>query len=147
MRCLKDYRDDVALMIMAPPEGCVPPPDLSEHVFAIGFPTDAELAEVIRDTDAGISVSRWEGFNMPLAELQQAEKPVFAFNLAAHPEVVVAPDQLCADADEMAYKLYQSFRAEGAPTWARPAQIGPWRRQFGWERFMNDFNRIVEEAA
>jgi 5-methyltetrahydropteroyltriglutamate--homocysteine methyltransferase len=38
--------------------------------------------------DLGVSVSLWEGFNLPLAEMQWGGRGVLVFDCGAHPEVV-----------------------------------------------------------
>ena len=52
---------------------------------------------------------------MPIAELQYAGKPAFVFDRAAHPEVVIAPQQLCRDEQEMADKLDNLLAGRSAP--------------------------------
>lgn len=49
--------------------------------------SDAELSELVQGSDALVSFSRWEGFNLPLAEWSHAGKPAYALALCAHPEV------------------------------------------------------------
>jgi glycosyltransferase involved in cell wall biosynthesis len=39
--------------------------------------------------DLYCSASKWEGFNIPLVAAQANRKPVIAFNVGAHPEVVI----------------------------------------------------------
>lgn len=147
LRSLLHYEPDAVLLVMADPLTFKPAPGLENHVACIGLPSDADLLEVTRGIDAGISVSLWEGFNLPIAELQYLEKPAFAFRLAAHPEVVVSPDQLCDGVEDMAIKLWETLRAGGRPAWAEPAVLGPWRAKFSWQRFVQDFSRVVERAA
>jgi glycosyltransferase involved in cell wall biosynthesis len=147
MRTLVEIDPDVALLVMADEKTFGGPGDLYKNVFCIGLPTDAEMAEITARVDAGISVSTWEGFNLPVVEMQQQEKEVFAFNLAAHPEVVVSPDQLCANTEEMALKLYQALRDGGPPAWVRSGAVGPWREKFSWRRFGDEFGRVVERVA
>jgi glycosyltransferase involved in cell wall biosynthesis len=147
LRSLIDYEPDVSLLVMADPNHFGAPSDLAKQVACIGLPSDADLLEVTRHIDAGISVSLWEGFNLPVAELQHEEKQVFAFKLAAHPEVVVSPEQLCADVEEMAAKLFRALEAGGRPAWTEAGALGPWREKFTWRRFMDDFSRVVERAA
>lgn len=48
---------------------------------------DAQLAELVLGADALVSFSRWEGFNLPLAEWSHVGKPAYALALCAHPEV------------------------------------------------------------
>jgi glycosyltransferase involved in cell wall biosynthesis len=116
------------------------------NITCLGAPSDADLLGVLRDVEVGISVSLWEGFNLPLAELQYLGRPVFAFNLAAHPEVVVAPGQLCHAPEDMAGKVCDALPEQG-PAWAAPATLGPWREQFSWQRFAGDFQRLLKGVA
>lgn len=54
-------------------------------------------------SDARISTSIWEGFILPIAEMQQSSVPVLAYNVAAHPEVIIDP-WLCVDTQEIITK-------------------------------------------
>jgi glycosyltransferase involved in cell wall biosynthesis len=105
------------------------------------------MEELTRRIDAGISVSLWEGFNLPVAELQYQGKEVFCFDLAAHPEVVVSADQLCASSEEMAVKLYHALQDGEPPSWVRSGALETWRKQFSWKRFQNEFSQVLERAA
>ncbi len=145
IRELRDLEPQSALLVLAHPTSFTPP-DLKDYVFPIGTPTDAELAEIMNRVEAGISVSLWEGFNLPLAEMQYQGKQVLAFSLAAHPEVVVTDEQLCSSAEEMTSKLFQILKNNSEDS--RFSQCLPaWKRKFSWERFSSDFVPIVEEAA
>jgi hypothetical protein len=146
-RALLEYDPDAVLLVTARPETFRVDNDLKAGVQCIGLPSDAELFEVMRSVDAGISVSLWEGFNLPVAEMQALGKQALAFRLAAHPEVAVVPEQLCADGEEMAVKLYHTFDAGGPPDWAVPAVLGPWREKFTWRRFGDEFCRIMGRCA
>lgn len=50
-------------------------------------PSDAELGALIQDCDALVSLSRWEGFNLPLVEAGMSGKPGYALDHGAHREV------------------------------------------------------------
>jgi glycosyltransferase involved in cell wall biosynthesis len=102
------------------------------------------MLRIIHEVEFGISVSLWEGFNLPIAELQYLGKPVLAFDLAAHPEVVVSRDQLCTDTDDMANKLYRLLRTGTRHDLAHREALTPWRRKFTWQRFMSEFQPVVE---
>jgi glycosyltransferase involved in cell wall biosynthesis len=147
LRSLLHYEPQVELLVMADHHYFQAEPPVRSNVSCIGLPSDADLLELVRNVDAGISMSLWEGFNLPVVELQHLGKQVFAFNLAAHPEVVVSPDQLCAGPEDMAVKLYDALTAEGGPAWAEPRTLGSWRERFSWQRFLKDFQRVVERAA
>jgi hypothetical protein len=119
----------------------------AEGIYPLGLPSDADLHAITASVDAAVSLSLWEGFNLPLAEMQVLEKPVYAFDLAAHPEVAVSRQQLCANTEEMAFKLLGQLQAGGQPNWAASATLAPWRQKFTWQRFMDDFTRLTEAAA
>lgn len=48
-----------------------------------------DLISALRLSYVYISPSKWEGFNLPLAEAQSIGTPVVCYNIAAHPEVVL----------------------------------------------------------
>lgn len=50
-------------------------------------PTDEELQACYNSCDAFVHFSKWEGFNLPLAEAEWCKKPAFAIANGAHPEV------------------------------------------------------------
>jgi hypothetical protein len=147
MRTLRVWEPDAALLVMSQRQRFAAEPGLEDAVFCIGVPSDADLLEVARAVEAGISVSLWEGFNLPVAELQYLGKEAFAFNVAAHPEVVVSAEQLCRTPEEMADRLRDRLRTGGPPPWVRSGAVVPWRRTFSWPRALADFSRVVEGAA
>jgi hypothetical protein len=147
MRHLIDYEPDAVLLPLFPPDHFSVPPELKSHVCCLGLPSDADLLEVVRQIDAGISVSLWEGFNLPLAELQQMGKAAFAYRVGAHPEVVVSPEQLCSSPEEMGWKLYQTLAADSRPTWLDSEANLAWKDRFSWRRFLEEFLPLVERAA
>lgn len=109
------------------------PDDLRGRILPLGYIGDTELARTMREADLGLSVSRWEGFNLPLAEMQQAGRPALAFDLGAHPEVVAHPWLLCRDEPEMLDKALACLSGKGiaAPDWA--AALDAFRGRLNWE--------------
>lgn len=75
-------------------------------IFA-GYVADEELPYYYAACDVYATTTLWEGFDLPLAEAQACGKPVVAFNLGPHPEVVndgetgflVPPEDTCALAE------------------------------------------------
>lgn len=53
-----------------------------------GFVSDDELPAYYAACDVYATATTWEGFNLPLAEAQACGKPVVAFDIGPHPEVV-----------------------------------------------------------
>lgn len=60
----------------------------NKNVIFVGFIPDNELPYYYAACDIYTTASLWEGFNMPVVEAQAVGKPVVAFDIAAHPEVV-----------------------------------------------------------
>lgn len=59
-----------------------------DSVILVGETPDAELPCYYAACDIYTTASLWEGFNLPLVEAQACGKPVVAFNIGPHPEVV-----------------------------------------------------------
>lgn len=59
-----------------------------DSVIFAGYVSDEELPYYYAACDLYATATVWEGFNLPLAEAQACGKPVVAFNLGPHPEVV-----------------------------------------------------------
>src|SRR5579885_3475497 len=131
--CYKN--SEAALGVLADPSRVAVPPTLADAVFPIGFPDDVELVEVMRTVDLGISVSRWEGFNLPLAEMQWLDRPALAFDLAAHPEAIIDPWYLCTSVVDMAEKASIILAGGGPDPDTRRAALARFRARFRWSRF------------
>lgn len=87
-----------------------------------------KLADIYLESDALVSFSRWELFNLPLVEAGFAHKPAIALNLCAHPEVTPfvfdsykdileylqksTKESLCADGKKMFDYVDSRFRWE-----------------------------------
>ena len=59
-----------------------------DSVIFTGYVADEELPFYYAACDVYATGTMWEGFNFPLVEAQACGKPVVAFNLGPHPEVV-----------------------------------------------------------
>ncbi len=57
-------------------------------IIFTGFVSDEELPQYYSTCDVYTTATLWEGFNMTVVEAQACNKPVVAFNLGPHPEVV-----------------------------------------------------------
>jgi glycosyltransferase involved in cell wall biosynthesis len=60
----------------------------NRDVIFTGFVPDKDLQYYYAACDIYVTASLWEGFNLPAAEVQACGKPVVAFNICSHPEVV-----------------------------------------------------------
>ncbi len=61
----------------------------SSVTFVGPLPHD-QLPHYYAACDVYATCSRWESYNLPIAEAQACGKPVVAFNLGSHPEIVNA---------------------------------------------------------
>lgn len=102
------------LLILAGPATVPVPPDLAENTICLSTLSDATLQAVMRRCKLGLTMSLWEGFNAPLAEMQLIGHPVLAFNIGAHPEVVADPWFLCSSPTDMARKAARIL-GQGVP--------------------------------
>lgn len=100
-------------------------------VIFTGDVSDEELSHYYAACDVYATATLWEGLNLPLVEAQAYGKPVVAFNLGPHPEVVqdgttgflVPPEDTAAMADAITKLLKNSEllkeMGEKASEWAR----------------------------
>ncbi len=147
VRRLMPQHPQIVLLVLAEPSDLQIPRDLRGHLRAIGFPDDAELQTVMQQVKLGVSVSLWEGFNLPLAEMQWLQKPALAFDLAAHPEVVVHPWFLCADAADMAEKV-SFILSDRIPDSAQSAEhYDRFRSQFRWQAVVDRYCQTLSTAV
>lgn len=139
--CAVDPR--VALLVLEPDDRLSVPAALRSHVFGIGYPSDAELVEVMRRCALGWSVSKWEGFNLPLAEMFWLNRPALAFDLAAHPEVV--PDRwfLARDAADMAARSLLVLQGSPVVPVLDASTLEDYRAFFTWNRFVREVAALL----
>ncbi|KAB1075337.1 glycosyltransferase family 4 protein [Methylobacterium planeticum] len=131
------------LLMLAGPDRLDPPPDLREHVTALPTLSDATLRAVMERCDLGVSLSLWEGFNLPIAEMQWLERPVLAYSLAAHPEVIADPWFLCGSEAEMIRKAAEIL-VDGFPEPIRALdRFAQFRDQFTWAVTLSQWTRAI----
>jgi len=131
------------LLVLADPARFQAPPELSEAIVPIGSPDDRELRQIMTECDLGLSFSLWEGFNLPLAEMQWLGRPVFVFNIGAHPEVVVHPWFLSRDNLEMAERASEFLAGGGLDAAARAEATARFQEQFTWDRFIDEYRALL----
>ncbi|MBU0597836.1 glycosyltransferase family 4 protein [Patescibacteria group bacterium] len=59
-----------------------------KSVIFAGYVKDDELPFYYAACDVYATASLWEGFDLPIAEAQACGKPVVAYNLCSHPEII-----------------------------------------------------------
>jgi len=142
LRAVREQIPYAVLAILAPADVEIPS-DLREAVHLLGFPDDTELAEIMRKSDLGVSLSRWEGFNLPLAEMQWLNRPALAYDLAAHPEVILHPRFLCSDFGDMVGKSVAILSGRGLSGEIHAEALLRFRHRFRWSRMIEEFQQLL----
>ena len=148
LRKVKEQYSDCVMLTLAKPKDIEIPDDLSKNVKPLGFVDDEDLQALMKLSDIGISPSLWEGFNLPLAEMQTVEKPVFVFNKGAHPEVVFHPWYLCETKEEMATKILLELQGKSDLTnEQKKVYYQKFKRELTWEnsarQMLEVFTKLV----
>lgn len=60
----------------------------NNSVIFAGYVPDADIPAYYAACDIYVTATLWEGFNLPLAEAEACGRPVIAYNMGPHPEVV-----------------------------------------------------------
>jgi glycosyltransferase involved in cell wall biosynthesis len=147
MRKIKTNYPNSGLFVLCDPPTIQIPQDLQNFVYPIGFPDDTELTYLMNNMDLGISTSLWEGFNLPLSEMQWLNVPVLVFNKGAHPEVVLHPWYLCNDNDEMATKACEIFEGNDLNFNIKINALNKFHEFFTWKRVIVEFDKVFENVV
>jgi glycosyltransferase involved in cell wall biosynthesis len=147
MREVCDRHSRAVLLVLADAAEVSVPLDLRNVVLPIGRPGDLELKEIMRGTDLGVTLSRWEGFNLPLAEMQWLGRRVLALDAGAHREVIVDPGSLCHSPSEMAAKVNDILSGPSSERELAPHALATFRSRFGWNRVFREFRGLVQELV
>ncbi len=135
------------LVVLGGTEQVLVPLDLEDAVIVLGPIGDEALVRVMDRMSLGMSMSLWEGFNLPIAEMQQLGKPVLAFDVGAHPEVIADPWLLCVDEAEMRDKAVMLLQ-DGCPAAIRALDpFAAFRDRFGWNDVLARWTRAIVRLA
>ena len=138
---------DARLLLLARPDDVRPPDALRHAVVPLGFVSDVTLGAMMQRCALGLSMSRWEGFNLPLAEMQWYGRPVLAFNLAAHPEVTADPWLLCDSVGEMADKAVHLLERGLPPHILAENRFEQFRNRHRWRDVIERYVQVIEGLA
>ena len=133
--------------VLATAEELLPPEDLQACFVPLGHPDDAAMARIMARADLGLSVSLWEGFNLPLAEMQRLYRPVLAFRIGAHPEVAAHPDQLCDTAEQMIERALAVLDGQLLQGEEWRQAVDRFRDRFTWGRTVDAYAELLGSLA
>lgn len=144
LRMVRTALPSARLLLLEKTENLRAPFEAAEDIIPLGFPSDAALRAIIGAVDVGLSVSLWEGFNLPLVELLHSGTPAIAFRIGAHPEVVPDPWFLAGDPFEAAAKIVTVLE-DGVPARQRLAAESAQRHwaHLTWDRFVREMVEFV----
>lgn len=98
--------------------------------------------------DIYLTASRWEGFDLPLAEAQHYGKPVLAYNTGAHPEILYPYDSGYLVENKAALRSTLEFMLDN-PLWCR--EMGSRGRdrvaRFRWRFAVEQFETCLKSIA
>ena len=134
IRKIRQRIPDIALLTLAQPSDMQIPEELQNNIFPLGFVSDEDLVYAMKNANLGIAPTLWEGFNLPLAEMQYYGKKVLVFNVGAHPEVVTHPWYLCDNLDEMAEKAVMCIEDRDLKPWIIESAYKRFKEYFTWEK-------------
>lgn len=106
----------------------------------------AELREVLHLADVYVTATRWEGFDLPLAEAQAMGVPCVAYDVGAHPELVTAGGFLVRSQDEFVARVLGLARDPAARRRMGDA-AREWARRFRWDRTASALGDVVDAVA
>ncbi|MBC7926954.1 MAG: glycosyltransferase [Bryobacteraceae bacterium] len=147
IRSLRAQNIDCGVLTLAEPQDINAPEDVRNSIHAIGFPDDQELRGLMMAVDIGLSTSRWEGFNLPLAEIQHAGRAAVALRVGAHPEIIADPWFLAGDIQELAAKCGEYLRGRGPSSHEVDARLEVFKKQFTWESTIREYAEVVDDLA
>ena len=146
MRGVRRAHPRAKALVLADRESAAIPADLAETVVPIGFPGDADLRVLMERAPLGVIPSLWEGFGLPLAELQWLGRPTLVFGNHAHDEVAADRAYVCADVREMTAKAIEIL--SGGPLATIPAAaLAAFRATFRWRLTFDQWRRTVERVG
>ncbi len=132
LRRLGERGVDAVMVVLADGDAELPT-DLAARVVFAGHPGDAGLRRLMQASDAGLSASLWEGFNLPLAEMHRLGRPAFALDIGAHREAAVDAAFVAPDLADLADWLAERLETPEQPL-ASPEQLAAYREQTRWVR-------------
>lgn len=153
VRKIKEKGHKVKVLVLSNPDDLEDmPEDITDNYFCMGFIDDATMKEAMEECDLGFSPTLWEGFDLPLGEMQYLGKHMYVFDIGAHPEVVMHPYFLCRSNEDMADKISRDLTGEclvGEKETIDAVHV--FRSTFTWEACANalldEFQKIMIKSS
>jgi glycosyltransferase involved in cell wall biosynthesis len=107
----------------------------------------ADMPSLLGAADLFVTASKWEGFNLNLAEAQRAGTPVIAYRRGAHPEVVEdgSSGLLVKSNRGFANALRELVNDEGRRR-EMSVRARRWAAGFTWSTAVDRYDRVIADA-
>ena len=121
----------------------------SAGAICIEQPPASALADLYAAADVFVTASRWEGFDLPLAEAAYAGVPGVAFRIGAHPEVAVDGETaiLVDDAEALGRGVEALAADPGRRLAMGEAAARRARERFTWDAVTSAHEAAIREAV
>ena len=118
----------------------------NQGILAIGNASEELMPLIYKSCDIYATASRWEGFDLPIAEAQGFGKPTISYNIGAHPEVAKNGQTgfIVENSKEFREKLeimvinpdLREKMGKGALEYAK---------DFTWENSVNNYDSLIKK--
>lgn len=122
------------------------PQDVEDCYYCMGHIDDRTLKAVMECADIGFSPTLWEGFDLPLAEMQYLYRHMYVYDVGAHPEVAAHPFFLCSSEKEAAEKMCQDLSGKLPVKEAELQQaLEKFHQRFTWKKCADTILRQMQK--
>ena len=143
---LASLQPGVKIGVLATPEelSSIPKQILSTLV-PLGHPDDTQLKRLIQSARCTVVFSRWEGFNLPLAEAAALGVHCLVLNVGAHPEVAPHPWYLCEGLSDLIGKA-SALLSGNAPGFIKDySALAGYGARRSWNQVAHEYLALIEK--
>lgn len=121
------------------------PHEVADCFYCMGNIDDFTMQTVMKYSDLGFSTSLWEGFDLPLGEMQFLNKHMYVFQAGAHAEVVADSFFCCQTNEEMSDKICQDLAGKIKISESVLSDAyAEFRRKFTWQKSADRILNILK---
>jgi glycosyltransferase involved in cell wall biosynthesis len=113
---------------------------LANVIWLNDLTEDAAVLWLYRNADCFISLSRAEGFNMPLVEASMCGRPILCSDLPIHGHVAPSWARFVGDTDSPE-RIWRMLGEGGSPP--APVDVEAYRRKYGWDNVARRLLNII----
>jgi len=142
------YRKHANVKLMAVGYGSKNDEELlkNQGIYAIGNAPEDQMPLIYNACDIYTTASKWEGFDLPVAEAQGFGKPTISYNIGAHPEVAdnERTGFVVGDARQFKEKL-EIMIHDPAMRKKMGENALEYSRNFTWENSVTNYDSLIKK--